>query len=773
VAVCCLHFAFGILHFSPSAFAQTAPVIVDVRIEQEGRPVTERLVLGLISTTAGKPLSMREVRETLTHLTSLNRYEDIRVLEEPAAGGIRLRYVLVPLHPVDRVEFRGSLGLSESELRSFVNERFGIAPSAGRAQEVADGLRAMYGERGYPAAQVLPGIEETHAPDRATLAFQIQSGPRAAIGRVEIDEIDALDRPVAPGNLGVSVGEPYDNAAILLSLERYVASLRARGFYEARALHAASFDANGAATVRITVDRGPMVTVAFAGDPLPDADRDRLVPVRAEGSADEDLLEDATLAIEEYLRMRGYRDAVAEHSRAESGGMLTITFTVARGPRYLVGDVSISGNSAVPEAELAKLVQVEPGQPFVQMNATRAAAAIRDFYRARGFTRVAVQGALSEAERTAGDGAADRRLALHFTVTEGTRTLVSSIAFSGNTILTTEQLQQLMTTGPGRPYSEGDVVAGRDRIDIEYRNRGYESVVVEPAVAVTDSGAEIQFAVAEGQQVIVDHVIIVGNERTSTETIERELLLRPGEPLGYSARLESQQRLAALGLFRRVVIGELRHAGGPRRDVLVQVEEAPPTTVGYGGGVEGGTRLRPTGEGGQAEERFEFAPRGFFEIGRRNLWGKNRAVNLFGRVSLRSRDVVLSQSGILFDEPAEGSGYGFNEYRVLATFREPRLFNTPADVLVTGILDQAIRSSLTSSRAKCGPKQVCESGRGTASPGAIRTSTPACSTSGSPKPRSRSSTASSLRCASRSSPRRSSVTRGTMCSTPMRAHSLC
>src|SRR5688572_31497666 len=46
-----------------------------------------------------------------------------------------------------------------------------------------------------------------------------------------------------------------------------------------------------------------------------------------------------------------------------------------------------------------------------------------------------------------------------------------------------------------------------------------------------------------------------------------------------------------------------------------------------------------------------------------------------------------------FVEPAEGSGYGFNEYRVLGTFREPRVFNTPADVLVTGILDQAIRSS--------------------------------------------------------------------------------
>ena len=127
--------------------------------------------------------------------------------------------------------------------------------------------------------------------------------------------------------------------------------------------------------------------------------------------------------------------------------------------------------------------------------------------------------------------------------------------------------------------------------------------------------------------------------------------------------------------------------------MLVQVEEAPPTTLGYGGGVEGGTRLRPTGEGGQAEERFEVAPRGFFQIGRRNMWGKNRSVNLFTRVSLRARDIVFSDSGIRFEEPSPESGYGFNEYRVVGQYREPRIFNTVADATVTGILDQAIRSS--------------------------------------------------------------------------------
>jgi outer membrane protein insertion porin family len=682
---------FCLLTLVRPAFGQAVPVIDEVRIEQEGRPVDDRLITRLIETTPGEPLSMLEVRETLSHLTSLNRFEDVQVLQEPAGDGIRLRYILFPLHPVDRIEFRGAIGLPEREIRRVITERFGAAPAATRVDDVTEALRSLYAERGYPAARITPRIEETHQPDRATMAFDIAAGVRAAIGRLDVDEVDAVDRHVPAGDLGIRAGDPYDNAAIMAALERYAAALRARGFYEARAVHTPTFEADGTATVRVTIDRGPLVTVAFAGDPLPEAERDRLVPVRAEGSADEDLLEDATSAIEEYLQARGYRDAVAEYARTESEGTLTITFTLKRGSRFVVGDVAIVGNSSVPLADLQRLVSIERGQPYVQATAAAAAAAIRDAYRARGFTRTVVQIAVTAQETP---GAGDRPVAVRFNLTEGPRTVVSSIAFTGNQVLPDAELQGLMTTAAGRPYSEADVVAARDRIDLEYRNRGYENVVVGPVVSLADNGtrADIRFDISEGPQVIVDDVIIVGNQRTSTETIERELLIRPGQPLGFSARIESQQRLAALGLFRRVVIEELRQGGEPSRDVLVQVEEAPPTTIDYGGGVEGGTRLRPTGESGRAEERFELAPRGFFQVGRRNIGGKNRAVNLFTRVSLRSRDNVVSDGGLLIDRAFEGS-YGFNEYRVLATYREPRAFDSPADVMVTGILDQAIRSS--------------------------------------------------------------------------------
>jgi len=690
--VACLYFAFCILHCDGAALAQTpAPTITEVRVEQEGRVVSDALVLGLLETTVGEPLSMADVRESITHLTSLGRYEDIQVFQEAVSGGTKLRFQLFPLHPVDRLEFRGVLGLSEGELRRAVAERFGTAPLASRAPDVARTLELVYHDAGYLRARITPRIDITHDPDRASMTFGIEAGTRARIARVEFD-VEPTSTPPLP--TAVTTGQPYDNTAILAALQSYEETQRERGYYEARATHSVDFVGDDA-IVRISIDQGPLVAVAFAGDPLPESERDRLVPVRAEGATDEDLLEDSSLAIEAYLHERGYRDATATYTREEAPGALTIRFTIARGSRYVVDGVSIGGNASVPAVDIAPLVRLKEGDPFVQSAVDGSAGAIRALYRGRGFTKAMVMAAVDLPPAGSGRDV-DRRVRIRVDIVEGPQTRVSSVSVDGNTALSEAQVQALLSISTGSAYSEADVASNQDRLDLEYRNLGYADVVIEPRVTLSDGDtrAAIVFAVHEGPQVIVDHVIILGNRRTSTSTIERELTLKPGQPLGYAARLESQQRLSALGICRRVTITELQGLE-PRRDVLVQVEESPPTTIGYGGGVEGGTRLRPTGPLGTAEEHFEFAPRGFFEVGRNNLWGKNRTATLFARASLRPRDVVLNDAGLRLESPSPDSGFGFNEYRVFGTYREPKVVNSPADLLITAILDQAIRSSFS------------------------------------------------------------------------------
>jgi outer membrane protein insertion porin family len=678
--------------FGSPLLAQTDLVglpIAEVRVEQEGRAVTERLILGLIATQPGEPLSMVEVRDTIDHLNGLGRFDDIQVFSEAAGTGVRVIYRLIPRHAVQAVEFQGDLGLPEQDLRQEMTARFGALPSAARVNDVARALTALYVRRGYVRATIESQVEELHDPDRSIVTFTVDAGTRAPIQRVSIEGLVGPDRLGLEAEPELRRGRPYDSVAVDNRIERYVADLRARGYYEARASHSVEFTPDGQAALTIEVERGPHVSIVFAGDPLPADTRDELVPLQREGSVDEDLLEDAERAIEDYLHERGYRDADVRHTREQTGDELVIRIAVSRGARHVLERVEIAGNQAIATPELMKLVPAGPDDPFVQSHIDVGRDAIAQLYQARGFTRAGVEPTVSLLPRDAGSPpAADRRVVVRLAVSEGPRTVIGSVAVDGNTALTEGQIRRVMTTTPGRPYSQVEVAQDRDRVELEYLNLGYESVVVRPHVTLADrdTRADVRFSIAEGPQVIVDHVIIVGNRRTSTETIERALLLRPGEPLGYTARAESQRRLAALGLFRRSRITDLRHGSEPKRDILVEVEEADTITLGYGGGFEVVERLRPTGPSGQAEERIEFAPRGFFQIGQRNLFGKNRSINLFTRVGLKTRDVAE-------DAPLPESEYGFNEYRFVAAFREPRVFDTAADVLVTGTVEQAIRPS--------------------------------------------------------------------------------
>jgi outer membrane protein insertion porin family len=201
----------------------------------------------------------------------------------------------------------------------------------------------------------------------------------------------------------------------------------------------------------------------------------------------------------------------------------------------------------------------------------------------------------------------------------------------------------------------------------------------------------VTFVVHEGPQIFVDHVLIVGNVRTNTSTIEHELQVRSGDRFSLAAITESRRRLTSLGLFRRVDIQELRHGEETKRDLLVTVQEALPTTISVGGGVEGRSRVVQEANSSTAVTQLELAPRASFDVSRRNLFGKNRSASFFSSVSLHPQ--VTDQSN-----GTGVAGFGLAEYRIGGTLREPRLLDTAADASVNLVFEQQIRSSFNFAR---------------------------------------------------------------------------
>ena len=130
---------------------------------------------------------MGAVRASIAHLYTLGRFQDIQVEAVDAAdGAVELRYNLVAVRAVDRMEFRGNLGLSEGRLRDGLNERFGRAPQPGRVAEVVRALEQLYQDNGYFRVSIRPSSTELHNPERTVLLFDIEAGPQARVGSIEI-----------------------------------------------------------------------------------------------------------------------------------------------------------------------------------------------------------------------------------------------------------------------------------------------------------------------------------------------------------------------------------------------------------------------------------------------------------------------------------------------------------------------------------------------------------------------------------------------------------
>ena len=663
-------------------------LVLEVRLVSNGRLVQDQALLDLVETKVGAPLSMRQVRESLLHLFTLGRFQDVQVDAASLQQGVALHYDLIPLQVVERLEFQGLLGLPRNQLREAIAERYGQNPRVDLADEAVQTLTNLYRDHGYLNVRVV--VEVERSPERGTMVFEINAGPRVRIGTIELRGAPLQPPAQLLARLNLREGGIYDRDATERRLADYEDELRSRGHYEAELDHTIAVRGDGRSVdVTLLVEPGPRVTIAFDGDPLPGRDRAELVPIAREGSVDEDLLEDTSRRIEAYLRAQGYWKAQVSHSRKAVGNELSIVFGVQKGARYAIADVGIIGNTAVTLGELKPLLRVSPGDPFVEAEFDANVAEIVEHYRRLGHAQVHVQQTVTEVSRPEAPGPEAVRVTPQLVIDEGVPTTIGSITFDGNENLTDAELRAVIQQEPGQPYYGPQITASRDAAHVLYLNDGYESasVSVDVKPSADRRTADLVFTIREGPQIIVDHILIVGNRQIEASAIRREIALQEGGPVGLAAVFETRRRLNRLGLFRRIDIREFSHGGGDRRDVVVVVDEAPATSIAYGAGLEAGQRLRRGSEtGGQAVERLEFAPRGFFQIGRRNLWGKNRSIDLFTRVSFRpSDDPENLQSG--------GGDFGFNEYRVLGTYREPRAFGFNADVLVTGFIEQAIRSS--------------------------------------------------------------------------------
>ncbi len=171
----------------------------------------------------------------------------------------------------------------------------------------------------------------------------------------------------------------------------------------------------------------------------------------------------------------------------------------------------------------------------------------------------------------------------------------------------------------GRPFSEVDLTASRERIERELRKRGYADavVLVEATIPSTDTlGAFVALQAVPGPRSRIGKIDVIGTAEIDPEDVKRLLTFRTGDVFNEDEIIRSQRTLYSLVLFDYVDIVRRPTSPDSTIDIQVQVNEAKMRGVQFGFGLS-------TTECLQVEAGWSH----------RNLFGGTRSLDLSGVLS--------------------------------------------------------------------------------------------------------------------------------------------
>ena len=591
--------------------------IAAVWFEIDGRLDSTGALVSLVDVKAGDPLRPAAIRSSVQRLSSVGSFDDVSVVaDDEAGGGVGVRFVLSARRPVDSLSFTEDTGLDPKELQKRVRDQYGGLPSNVPPGKISQSVREILNNEGYLRADVSVSTTKRTNPDRATLVFAVAAGDRAEITQVEVNNraTSAFSREQLQQRTGIVAGRPYRLGDINIALAAIRDELQVKGYYAAVAsIEPVVSPDLKSVVVTLTVDAGPKVKIVWMGEPRPAGREEDLVPIARERAADDDLLEDSRVRVEEALQADGYVNArVTLAKDTSTPGVLVVTYTVARGPRFRVDHLVIPAGLHMTTPTLEALLPVKPGDVYSKAKIEGALGSIRSEYRRRGFYQIQATADRETLPRSSEDG--EVWVAVPLQITEGPQAFVTAIQFVRDTTQIPEPaLRSRMRSREHEPYIQGLMIADRDAISAFYLDRGFRvaAVGVKPIFSADGQQVTLSVEISEGPQITVADIQVIGNTSVSASTVLEEMTLKVGDPFGEEARLESQQRVNALGLFRRATVDEApRLPGETKTHVIVTVEEAPARTISAGGGVDAGRLTRTTDDGSQ-EDYVAVSPRVF------------------------------------------------------------------------------------------------------------------------------------------------------------------
>jgi outer membrane protein assembly complex protein YaeT len=521
-------------------------------------------------------------------------------------------------------------------------------------------MKKVMEDNGYYKSKIT--TTETPVSDRQqmNITFHVVPGSQARVGKIIVEGTSQMKSGEVQDLAKLHTGDRVSTQTVTRALQRLRRYFQRQGRLEAQTamLGRKYIEASNTVDYTFSIDHGPTVTIRTEGVKVSQGTLKRYVPVFEEGAVDDDLLNEGKRNLIDYFQTLGFFDVKADVSRNrdEKNDHVDIVYVIDRGARHKLLEVSIDGNKYFPAALIRERMNLQPAGfllshgRYSQSLLSRDLGAITDLYRTNGFSKVQVT---SEVKDRLNDDPEKMAVVIH--IAEGPQSIVNSLAIRGNASIPETEIKEMLSIIDGQPFSEVNVAQDRDLILNYYFNRGFPSVQMQAFYDPTEKDpnrVDVRYEIQEGQRVYVDRVLVAGLEHTRPYIVDRDITLKPNDPLNQLSMMETQRHLYDLGIFTQVDMAVQNPDGSAEhKNLLFQLSEAKRYTFRYGFGIEIGTGVNAA-QGTTPQGQTGVSPRVSFDVTRTNFRGKDESI------------IFKSSVGAL-------------QQRVLLTFDSPRFFDLP------------------------------------------------------------------------------------------------
>jgi outer membrane protein insertion porin family len=330
-----------------------------------------------------------------------------------------------------------------------------------------------------------------------------------------------------------------------------------------------------------------------------------------------------------------------EHSQAD------ILFIIEEGEKIRVEKISFEGNTYFSEKKLKKAMNTSEKGIFSfftssgDLNETEVkndAVKIESLYKNNGF----IDAKVSDPDIEIGK----EYISIHFKIEEGAQYKIKKIDFSGDLILTKEEILKKIKSREGELYNREEIRNDMNYIADLYSQQGFANVQINPLIDKIENEhlMTVDYSINKGAPVYFRNVNISGNSKTRDKVIRRELKVVEQDLYNKENIEKSFKNLNRLDYFAELEIIPVKTEEENLMDLNVKVADKDTGTFSFGGGFSS-----------------EDGPFGMVSLQERNLFGRGQTGKISAKVSGSSAlyDISFFEPYIM-DTPVSG---GFSLYK--------------------------------------------------------------------------------------------------------------